>query len=378
MDKFLEKVYQYLAGPFMSFEAFVNTLYLGPNTFIGLTSKTGLLYLFTGVAAAFFVYRSHKKKEPEFAGDSFWRFAFPRSVFLHRSAIVDYKYVGFDILIRFFLYIPFIAGVTQVAYMLFSKFSFDISFGLFASLHVYVRMAIVTFVAAAIVDFSVFFAHFLCHKVSFLWPFHEVHHSAEVLTPVTVHRAHPVEVFMDGLVTSVLSGALAATYSAMTGDTVQPLTLFGLNVISFAYYLFVYQLRHSHVWLSYGPVVSHLIVSPAQHQIHHSIDRKHWNKNYGFTFAFWDWLFGTLYVPKEREKITFGVPDIDAREFSTVPRLYFLPFVKSYRRLKKMIAARSLRFDFDQVVEENRQASASHYAGAKTGSPQGEPAVTKL
>lgn len=374
MNEFFQKVYQYIAAPFLSVDAFLQTLYAGPNTFIGLDSKTGLLYLFSGLVVAFFVYLYLRRREPEYAGESFWRYAFPKSVYAHPSAIVDYKYVGFDILTRFFVYVPLIGGVSQITYILLSKLSIDISFNAFAEMNYYLRVAIVTLVAAAVIDFSVFFSHFILHKIPFLWPFHEIHHSAEVLTPVTVHRVHPVEELTNGVVSGVMTGLVAATYSAMTGDALAPYTLFGLNIISFVYYLSVYQLRHSHIWLSYGTVMSYLVVSPAQHQIHHSIERKHWNKNYGFTFAIWDWLFGTLYVPKEREEISFGIPDVDYSDFSTVPKLYFLPFVKSVRRMRTMIAARSFRFDFDQVVEGNKML-VRDLKDEKAGPPQSEPAV---
>lgn len=66
-------------------------------------------------------------------------------------------------------------------------------------------------------------------------------------------------------------------------------------------------LHHSHVWLSYGPVLEHVFISPAQHQVHHSIDPRHHNRNFGNSLALWDWLFGTLYVIREREEITFGL-----------------------------------------------------------------------
>ena len=42
-------------------------------------------------------------------------------------------------------------------------------------------------------DFSKFLVHMLMHKIKFLWCFHKIHHSAEVLTPMTVFRTHPIE-----------------------------------------------------------------------------------------------------------------------------------------------------------------------------------------
>ena len=60
-----------------------------------------------------------------------------------------------------------------------------------------------------------------------------------------------------------------------------------------------------------------IFVSPAHHQVHHSGNPKHFNKNFGSCLALWDWMFGTLYVPeKEREPLSFGFPDrADAHTF---------------------------------------------------------------
>lgn len=361
LNEVFQKAAKLWSRPFESWESFVSVLYEGPSAFIALQSKTGLLYLFSGLVTALLVYYVSKKHLPEDYQRSPWSYIFPRSIYGHPSAIIDYKFVGFDLLIRFFLYVPLIVGITHVTYAGLNSLSIDLSFSLFENTNHYVRLAAVTLIAVMVVDFSVFFSHYLLHKIPFLWPFHEVHHSAEVLTPVTVHRNHPVDELMNGVVYGVIGGIMAATYTAVSGKVVSEFTILGLNVFTFGYYLIAYQLRHSHIWLSYGRL-SYLLISPAQHQIHHSIERKHWNKNFGFTFSLWDWMFGTLYVPKDREELTFGVPDVNPADFSTVPRLYFLPFRKSLQRLRTMVKARSLKFDFDQIIDPARSAEGEHHA----------------
>src|SRR6185295_9967512 len=112
--------------------------------------------------------------------------------------------------------------------------------------------------------------------------------------PVTVYRIHPVEELVNAVVSGVLSALGATVYSALASEEVRFGTILGVNGILFVYYVFAFQLRHSHVWLSYGPVVSRILISPAQHQIHHSKAERHWDRNFGFTFAIWDWICGTL------------------------------------------------------------------------------------
>ena len=60
-------------------------------------------------------------------------------------------------------------------------------------------------------------------------------------------------------------------------------------------------------------------------------DPRHRDKNFGEKFALWDALFGTLYVPKEREILQVGLQNADPREFATVRQLYFLPFRNAFR-----------------------------------------------
>ena len=100
----------------------------------------------------------------------------------------------------------------------------------------------------------------------------------------------------------------------------------GTNLLLIIFYLFGYNLRHSHVWLSYGPFFSRIFISPAQHQIHHSSSPAHFDKNLGFMFAFWDGLFGTLYIPKKKENIIFGLGEIENEKFSSFWSLYLMPF----------------------------------------------------
>ena len=67
-------------------------------------------------------------------------------------------------------------------------------------------------------------------------------------------------------------------------------------------------LRHSHIWIPFQGLAGKLFQSPAHHQVHHSTDPRHFDKNLGFALAVWDWAFGTLHIPaREREVSEYGV-----------------------------------------------------------------------
>ncbi|MDC0136437.1 sterol desaturase family protein [Sulfitobacter sp.] len=100
--------------------------------------------------------------------------------------------------------------------------------------------------------------------------------------------------------------------------------------------------RHSHIWISYGPVLEHILISPAQHQVHHSVATKHHDKNYGSIFAIWDWIFGTLYVPKTVETLTFGVSDGTGKPmeqpYPTLMAAMVLPFKESGQAIRRRLS----------------------------------------
>jgi sterol desaturase/sphingolipid hydroxylase (fatty acid hydroxylase superfamily) len=73
--------------------------------------------------------------------------------------------------------------------------------------------------------------------------------------------------------------------------------------------MLIHNFHHSHIWLRFGAFWERIFISPAQHQIHHSLNPIHHNKNYGEVLAIWDWIFGTLYVPKSQEVISVGIAD---------------------------------------------------------------------
>ena len=158
-----------------------------------------------------------------------------------------------------------------------------------------------------VTDFASYIDHAMEHYIPVLWPIHSVHHSAEVLTPFTQFRKHPLSGFVSGPIQNAIIGVFQGSVFYLFMGEPALTTILGVNAVQALFLFFGSNLRHSHIWFSFGPVLSHIFISPAQHQIHHSADPKHFNKNFGVTFAIWDWIFGTLYIPKEKEDLVFGL-----------------------------------------------------------------------
>ncbi len=194
-------------------------------------------------------------------------------------------------------------------------------------------LAIVTPVDILAVELGYWLSHFMMHRIPVLWEFHKVHHSAEVMTPLTEWRQHPVEMV---LFPNLIGLCLGGTYGLLVylfGEAVQPLSLWNVNVLFILFFLTISHLRHSHVWLPLTGVLGCLIHSPAHHQIHHSTRPVHFDKNLGFSLSVWDWLFGTLHLPARREAVTFGI-GADGADHSRIDRSFGLPFVRAWAILR--------------------------------------------
>ena len=289
-------------------------------------------YLVTALALAYLVHAAARDRGDPDSQGGFWRQLFAKRIYNHRSAWTDYKFFLVNKLAYPVLFAPLVLGAAVAA---------EWSGSLLAALwgpegpgfeSGPASLAVMTVVLLLALDFSVFVTHYLQHKVPALWEFHKVHHSAEVLTPITVYRMHPVDTLFTASVGGLLTGALHGVFAYLYTEVPGVIAVFGLNVGVFAFYLLGYNLRHSHVWLPYPRALSHILISPAQHQIHHSSAPRHFDKNLGFIFAFWDWMAGTLYVPREREDLTFGLYRDEHKAYDGVATLYLLPLRRLFAR----------------------------------------------
>lgn len=167
-------------------------------------------------------------------------------------------------------------------------------------------LALIVFV---LTDFSNYWTHRLHHDTKALWPLHAVHHSASVLTPLTAYRQNPLSGMVSIALTTVIFGVI---FGLMVGTFTPDLSIAeiaGANAFVVLTNMTVTNFLHSHIWISFGPKLEHVLISPAMHQVHHSIEPRHFNRNYGQALAIWDWMFGTLYVIHEKEVVTFGLDD---------------------------------------------------------------------
>jgi sterol desaturase/sphingolipid hydroxylase (fatty acid hydroxylase superfamily) len=297
------------------------------ESFVALSSPFHVLFLALALLVSAAVYAARARRPLRWS--AMRRFLLPRRIFLHRSAKLDYLYYPLMTMLR-----AGMLGGMAISSNAMASLALAILKGLFgAPLSLpapsWLLVALVTALQVLMFDLGYWIGHRVMHEIPLLWEFHKTHHAAEVLTPLTAARSHPID---DLLQTNFIAAALGVGYGVLVFvfGQAQPLSLLGTNVLFFAYYMTLYHLRHSHVWLPIRGWLAYVIQSPAHHQIHHSTDPRHFGKNLGFCLSLWDWIFGTLYIPDKREAIVFGLGE-ESADFATVKDLFLRPFAKALR-----------------------------------------------
>jgi sterol desaturase/sphingolipid hydroxylase (fatty acid hydroxylase superfamily) len=181
--------------------------------------------------------------------------------------------------------------------------------------------------------------HYASHHVPLLCEFHKVHHTAEVLTPLTNFRVHPVDSIVFGNFLAVFAGVAAGLATYLLGGQHGPFMLGHANAILVVFLILVIPLQHSHFWIAATGPLGRVLMSPAHHQIHHSDDPAHHDTNFGSCLAIWDWLFGTLVIPQRtRQRLSFGSgPRLAANH--TAAGTMLTPFARAWRRSVSAVAS---------------------------------------
>ncbi|HWA30189.1 MAG TPA: sterol desaturase family protein [Rhizomicrobium sp.] len=320
----------------------LSSIFLSPGSSFSLHS----LACAAAIAALFLIARrlAAKRKTPRAA--ALWRAMFPRWLWAGASTRAD---IGFFLLNTF-------ATASLIGWGILSAGA--ISDGTGAVLTSIVGSALTVTVpgfAASIIltaalfvayDFAYWIDHYLKHKIPVLWEFHRVHHTAEVLSPLTSFRMHPIDSLVFYNIVAIVLGVTHGTGSWTLGDA-EPFGLSGNNIILVAFILTTIHLQHSHIDIRFTGRLGKLILSPAHHQIHHSIDSAHFDSNLGSCLAVWDWMFGTLMLPDEIDgKLTFGA-DVEDDRYAphTMAGSLAWPFVRAVRRLMPRKASSTQIYD---------------------------------
>lgn len=313
----------------------ITTLCFSLGSHFSFTSLGAALIIATAFYAAKRIKRGRRLRFK-----TIWRALFPKRIVHNPSSYADLGYMFFNVFV-----FGIVFGWAILAYQAITNGIIATLVGLFGApspsvLPPLAANGIVTLILFLAYELGYWFNHWLSHRVPVLWEFHKVHHSAEVLTPLTNFRVHPIYAWVFANILAVSAAIANGFANYWFGKTAYQYALADTNII-LVFFIHVYvHLQHSHIWISFTGLLGRILVSPAHHQIHHSKNPKHFNRNFGSCLALWDWMFGTLYVPsKEREKLSFGV-EPDRFPAHTITGELVAPFIRAFT----LIGAKLPRF----------------------------------
>jgi sterol desaturase/sphingolipid hydroxylase (fatty acid hydroxylase superfamily) len=276
------------------------------------------LYLLSSFLIAFVMIKMQPKLRSYFSKEILW----------HKSARLDYIYFVLNGILKAFVILPLLVGANEIAF-LFTQFLHTV-FGYFEPLRVAKEEVVLLYTLSIFTagDFTRYWLHRFLHTVPVLWRFHRVHHSAEVLNPLTFYRVHPVENILFGLRHALSAGVVTAVFIYLLGAKIGTVEFFGSNLFVFVFGMLGANLRHSHIPLRYG-IFEHLLISPYMHQLHHT--KEHGGKNFGGVLSIWDGMFHTRHVETTQENMVYGLAEDNPH--TSVWSLFYEPFLgKKYKK----------------------------------------------
>lgn len=149
-------------------------------------------------------------------------------------------------------------------------------------------------------DFLYYWFHRAQHTFKFMWRYHMVHHSDENISTAAFARHHWLEDFWRYPLITIPLFVIFGSFSV-------PFALIGF----IGFFAIV---MHWNTRLTFGPL-ERLVITPSYHRIHHSIEEKHYNKNFGAIFQIWDCVFNTRYTPKKHEFPQTGIKGFSEKHF---------------------------------------------------------------
>ena len=140
-------------------------------------------------------------------------------------------------------------------------------------------------------DFCFYWMHRLHHKIPILWSVHYVHHQGEEF--------------------NLTLGVRNSWYSSLTNfPFIAWLAIIGLPLEIF---VVVSSLHYTVQFYNHNAIVKksgfldRWFITPANHRVHHGLDSRYVNKNFGGTFLFWDKLFGSFQAKEDHIDDSIGL-----------------------------------------------------------------------
>jgi len=178
---------------------------------------------------------------------------------------------------------------------------------LFANIPIWAQLVFFTLTH----DLYIYWMHRWMHKNKWLWRIHETHHSPKKVDWLSGSRSHPLEI--------LLNQTIEFAPIILLGAPVEVIAYKGLISAIWGMYI------HCNIDIRSG-WLQKIINGPEIHRWHHSTGKGR-NRNFATKFAFWDWMFGTAFLP-ETKPDEYGLKTF-------FPAHYLSQTLFAFRRFKK-------------------------------------------
>jgi sterol desaturase/sphingolipid hydroxylase (fatty acid hydroxylase superfamily) len=209
-------------------------------------------------------------------------------------------------------------GITVLAGHTWSRWLGEVSL---LELQAYLPAGVAALVVYVFSTFVFYWWHRFRHESPFLWrTLHQIHHSARRLEILTSFYKHPVEIWINSIISSVIVYAL-----------------FGCDIETAGYYTVLIAVgEFFYHWNIKTPRwVGYVFQRPESHRVHHQL--RHHTNNFA-DLPIWDILFGTFKNPgtfrgqcgfeawrEDRFDDMLAFRDLHSPGAETTPPLHFLP-----------------------------------------------------
>jgi sterol desaturase/sphingolipid hydroxylase (fatty acid hydroxylase superfamily) len=172
--------------------------------------------------------------------------------------------------------------------------------------------------AVVVLDLAIYLQHVLFHAVPLLWRLHRMHHADLEFDVTTGVRFHPLEIVLSMIIKLAIVTALGAP---------------ALGVLAFEVLLNATSM-FSHGNIALPPrldrVLRLFVVTPDMHRVHHSIERRETDSNFGFNLPWWDRLFGTYRAAPAagHDGMTIGISQFRDEKELRLDRMLLQPLRK--------------------------------------------------
>lgn len=183
-----------------------------------------------------------------------------------------------------------------------------------------------------LLDLAIYAQHVVLHLVPALWRLHRMHHADLDFDVTTGSRFHPLEILLSMLFKLAMVTVLGAPALAVLIFEVL------LNATS------IFNHSNLAIPLAMDRALRLVLVTPDMHRVHHSINIRETNSNYGFNLPWWDRLFGTYRDQPEQghQAMQIGIEQFRAPRELWLDRLLTQPLRTASQRWIEISALRTL------------------------------------